>query len=193
MAAHQDVALAVGGSNPLDHPKYMNEIIFRKAREKDLEKFYKFFSKSVKEDFAKDFTSKTLDYFLKKVDTKETIQKAIEEGYLSLALESDKIIGYLFVRKKPSGGVWFINWLAVDRNYRGKGIAGQLLTMVEMEGVRRGVHCLLLLAVQRNLNFYKNRGFTMLGRMLKGYYGQEDIYFYKIIQEPKEANYLKED
>ena len=44
---------------------------------------------------------------------------------------------------------------------------------------------------RRNLEFYKKRGYSVLGFDEKGYFGVDNYIMKKVIQEPKEKNFLK--
>lgn len=171
--------------------KQMNNIIYRKAQTEDIDELYRFSSEKTPEYFSDTYTKKTLDHFVSKKDSKEALSKGIENGLILLALDSGRIIGYLSAKSKVYAGVWLSNWIMVDQKYRGQGIATHLIKQWEEEGIKRGAHCLMLFTENRNIDFYKKRGFTLMGIMKKGYYGADDVWFYRIIQEPKEENYLQ--
>lgn len=169
----------------------MSRIIYKKAQVKDLDNFFKFFSKSIK-DYFPEYTEKTKKLFITSDYSKESIQDSLKkEGALYLAKDKEKVVGYLLTTEKPYGGVWFLNWIAVDKNYRNQKIAKNLLNMWEEEALRKGVHCLMLCSDKRNNNFYKKMGFVFMGFVPKGYFGAEDFWFYKLIQEAREKNYFK--
>ncbi len=107
-----------------------------------------------------------------------------------MAKDKDQIVGFLMV-SAAYGGVSFGNWLVVCRNYQRQGIASKLLKIWEKEAKKWGCHKLHLLTEGRNVSFYQKRGFILLGLIPKNYFGADDFYFYKTIQEPKEENYLK--
>ncbi len=63
--------------------------------------------------------------------------------------------------------------------------------MWEEEALRRGVHCLRIMTTDKiNVDFYKKKGFILFGSIPKEHFGLRAFLFYKIIQEPKEKNYL---
>ncbi len=55
----------------------------------------------------------------------------------------------------------------------------------------KGAHGLQLEADKRNVEFYKKMGFKEVGFLEKGYFGTSNYIFFKVIQEPKEENFLK--
>lgn len=63
--------------------------------------------------------------------------------------------------------------------------------MVGKLGLKLGAHSLQLQADKRNLTFYKNRGYDIIGLDAQGYYGTDNYLMKRIIQEPKEKNFLR--
>ena len=169
----------------------MDEIIINKAITEDLNSFYDFFQKKLKENFSDEYTPRTIAHFIEKTFTKEATSKSIKNCNLFLAKDGKKIVGFLFKLDPQKYGVDYTDWLVVDEDYRGRGIGSNLLKAWEKDALKKGAHCLMIMTEQRNVDFYKKRGFIYMGRIPKGWAGAEDIYFYKPIQEPKEENYLR--
>jgi len=173
------------------HWIYMNKIEINKASYKNFDLFYQFFTKKVKEYFSDEYTSKTFNHFFNKTFTKKAVRQSIKNGDLFLAKENDRLVGFLLKLEPHKYGVDYADWLAVDKNYRNRVIATKLLKSWEEDAIKKGVHCLMITTEERNINFYKKRGFIYMGKIPKGYAGAEDYYFYKPTQEPKEENYLR--
>jgi len=171
----------------------MSEIIVSKATINDLDDFIPFFQHNLRKYFSKEFTPKTLDHFLNKLYSKKAANKTIESkiAYIFVVKDKGKIIGFLWQLNKPSGGVAFNDWMAVDENYQRKGIGSKLLKIWEKESLKNGVHSLRLITEENNIKFYEKNGYKMIGLFPKGNYGIDGYHMYKPIQEPKEENYLK--
>ncbi|RJQ26862.1 N-acetyltransferase [Candidatus Parcubacteria bacterium] len=169
----------------------MEKIQIRQGTIEDFSSFYKYFKKSIEEQFYV-YTPNTRDYLLEVDSPRTWFKKQIKEGKKTvfLAMRGKKTVGYLCV-SKPNGGISFGNWLAVDDPYRKKGIASKLLKMWEDYALDLKAHGLCLWAEDKNVNFYKNRGFILGGTFQKAWYGIDHYLFYKTIAEPKEENYLK--
>lgn len=100
------------------------------------------------------------------------------------AFDESKLVGFLLA-DKPIGGVMFISWVGVLPEYQGKGIGTQLLEKIEKTALEIGVHNMQLQADEKNLSFYKNAGFEVLGLDKKGYFGTDNYVLKKLIQEPQ--------
>lgn len=168
-----------------------DKVQFKRATINDLENFYQFFTRSIKEYFPY-YSQKSKDYILDTKYTKEKISKAINDGFVLIGFDDDRIIGFLLLMSKPSAGLWDLNWIAIDKDYRNKGIGTKLLQLWEREAISIGVHCLTLqTSNEHELDFYNKRGFTYFGCIPEGSYGNKKYKFYKIIQKPAEKNFLK--
>lgn len=168
------------------------EITYRKATVEDVENFYSQFERNIRDFFNEEYTPKTMNYFFGNRMSKEGLKKIISEsGFLYLAEDSSKPVGFLLFFDKPSGGVSFANWFTVNKEYQGKGIGSDLLKLWEDDCLKKGVHALMLGTEDYNLDFYKKRGFIFMGKMPHGYFGAEDNYMYKDIQLPNEDAFIK--
>lgn len=163
----------------------------RKIKVGEVKDFLETFSTGVREDFV-EYTPKTREFIV----TQEYNQKKLNEGlknhiFTVLAAFADRqIIGYA-IGADWNGGVASLYWLGVLQPYRNKGIASKLLLEFEKEMVKLGIHNLELRSPERNLDFYEKRGYTKVGLIRKTFFGADDYFFYKLLQTPKSANYLK--
>lgn len=163
----------------------MNFITKQIVRESDLKNLGKIYLLTINSEFP-EYTEKTLDYFTRPSYKKLMLAKKIKLG----AYHEGKLIGYLLANN-PFGGVLFVSWLAVLKPYQGKGVGKKLLEKLEQIAKRKGAHSIFLSTYKRDMGFYEKQGFENIGYDVKGYFGQEEYYMRKLIQEPKEANYLK--
>jgi len=169
-----------------------NQVLIKKATLKDLDKFYKFFSRSIKTQFP-EYSFATCRFFVEFESPKESFKKWLEKDQklLLLATVNGKIVGYLLAAS-PYGGVSMANWIVVDDKYQRKGIGSKLLQEWEKEAKKQGAHKLHLWTDKRNVEFYKKRGFIYIGMVPESWFGADDCIFFKAIGEPKEKNYLRE-
>jgi ribosomal protein S18 acetylase RimI-like enzyme len=118
------------------------------------------------------------------------IKKLLRSDVILSASEDDKFLGFI-AASNPSGGVMSINWLAILETYRKKGYGTQLLNRLESYALKKGVHNIQVYTSQRNINFYKKRGFVLVGIDEKSYLGVDLYILKKLIQMPDENKFLK--
>lgn len=169
-----------------------NKIKILKLRKKDVNDFFEFFSKSILTQFPE--YSKSSRMWLvtaPKAFTKERIIRNIEEGSLWMVAYTDGQLAGFIYGEKPWGGVSDVDWLAVDPLFQRKGVGKALLIKFEEIVKDLGAHSVHLRTDKRNLEFYKGAGYEAIGFEKKAYLGADDYVLRKIIQEPKEENFLK--
>lgn len=169
----------------------MQSYTFKKARDKDLDEFFVLFSKLTKKQFP-EYSKRIRDFFVKKEYNLEAIRAQVKsrEIIIYLALSKGEVAAYLMVRPLV-GGVSLGVWLAVSEAHQRKGLATKLLEVWAEDAKKEGMHKLHLWTGKTNVEFYKKRGFKLVGRIPKNYYGADDYLFYKSIQKPLEKNYLR--
>jgi|ETNmetMinimDraft_2_1059921.scaffolds.fasta_scaffold77165_1 GNAT superfamily N-acetyltransferase len=169
------------------------EYNFRKAGEGDLEEFYILFNKLTVELFS-EYSLNIRKNIVEKEWSYNAVKAQFNSGQINiyLAFSFDKLIGYL-VARPIVGGVCLGEWMAIDKDYQKMGVASGFLSVWEKDAKKNGMHKLHLWADKRNVQFYKNRGFILVGKIPKNYYGVDDYFFYKSIQKPLEKNYLKKE
>ncbi len=169
-----------------------NEVYtFKKANLKDFNAFWVAFAKNIKTQFP-EYSAKTRNFFIEQEYCPEALKAQIKNKEIAIyaAFSGKGVVGFLMVRYL-CGGVGLGVWLSVSNKHQGKGIATKLLKMWQKEAKKVGIHKLHLWTDKRNLNFYKKQGFAYVGKIPKNYYGADDYLFYKVIQPPKEKNFLK--
>ncbi|NQU82566.1 MAG: GNAT family N-acetyltransferase [Parcubacteria group bacterium] len=164
---------------------------FRKAGVGDLDSFFVLFDKLTLDLFP-DYSLKIRKHILKAECSHSSIkaQFKAKQIIIYLAFDTKDIIGYLIVRPIV-GGVCMGDWMAVNPNHQGKGVASGLLSVWEKDAKINGMHKLHLWTHERNVIFYRNRGFDLVGMVPENYYGTDDYFFHKTIQKPIEKNFLK--
>ena len=166
-------------------------INIRKITLKDLDSFYSFFNKTVIKEFP-EYSKGDLEYIFKRGWGKENYKNWLsnKERYILGAFSENKIIGLLDA-ESPHIGVCFCSWIMVDRKIQKKGIGTKLLSKLEIEMKRKGVHMIFLYADKKNIPYYKKVGYKWVGNMEKAWFGQDHNILTKLIQKPTEKNYLK--
>lgn len=169
----------------------MSDITYCEGVLSDIPAFLEFFKQSVPVLFPQ--YSPNMQGYLVEVDySPEWITESLtsQKKKVYFALSEGTIVGYLLV-SRPNAGIAFGDWLAVDKAYQKKGIASKLLSLWESDVVADGGHNVYLWTYDYNVSFYNKRGFTTAGELKKGWGGEDAFLMYKILQEPKEENYLR--
>lgn len=166
-------------------------LTFRKGTEADIPAFLAFFRHSIPTLFSH-YSPNSIAYEVDVDYGPEWMTDRLKKGGKKafLALDGEKIIGYIFTGKSIAG-VSFADWLAVDKDYQKRGAASALLALWEKEALEEGAHALQLWTTKNNLTFYKNRGFTNGGLFPKAWHGEDCYLIYRTLREPEEKNFLK--
>lgn len=169
----------------------LNQYNFRKAKVEDIEELFPFFKKSIRNYFP-EYSVRIRNYFINIEYSLNYLKEAVKKERLTIYLSffEKEIVGYLMISGLV-GGICLGNWLAVSKDHQDKGIASRLLEEWEKGAKKEGFHKLHLWADKRNVEFYKKRGFTLVGDIPNNFYGADDYLFYKSIREPEEDNFLK--
>jgi len=173
-------------------PNKSQEYYFKKAKASDIEGLMPFFKKTIKGHFP-EYSVRTKNFFISYEYSEGFLKTALKKQldlYLAFCQKEKDIVGYLMASRLV-GGICLANWLAVSPKHQGKGIATNLLLAWQEEAKKQGMHKLHLWASKRNIQFYKNRGFVLVGEIPANFYGADDYLFYKTIQKPQEKNFLR--
>jgi ribosomal protein S18 acetylase RimI-like enzyme len=110
-------------------------------------------------------TGDDIEYILRTFQTKEAIEKQIQDGYLySFIMHGDVKVGYLSIRQE--GDLLFMSKLYVHKDFRGKGLGSKAMDEILEEGKARNVKKAYLRVNRNNLpsiEFYKHKGFIVAG------------------------------
>lgn len=164
-----------------------------KVTDQNFEEFYKLFEKLVKTQFP-EYSNKTTEWLIKNPrghSKKRLINEIKNNSILVLgAYLKGSIVGFAH-GTWPWGGISYVYWLAVDPKFQRKGVGTAILKGWEKIVKEKGGHAVHLDSAEKNLKFYEKLGYKIMGHDLKGYFGADDYLLKKLIQEPKEENYLK--
>jgi ribosomal protein S18 acetylase RimI-like enzyme len=170
----------------------MKALTIRKATLKDIDQFYPFFKKCIKENFPQ-YTQNVSDFYLE-VDYSEMAMRTAlleKKETLYLAFHKSILIGLLLTQKVYGGVCWAI-WLAVDSEFQNLGCASSLLSLWEHDVLKDGGHMVHLWTSKNNIPFYTKRGFTLMGEYPQSWFGLDSYFFYKTLAPAEEKNYLRE-
>lgn len=160
-------------------------IICRKLTSRDRSKFDKLFIHSIKNYFP-EYKTEVIKHFVSKPYRDEIWDVSIRVG----AFDGKQLVGYI-ISEWYSGGIVYIFWYAVDKNYRRRGIGKKLLNLTESLAKKTGAHGIKLDADQRNLEFYRKAGYEVLGFDKLSYYGADNYQLKKHIQKPNVEYFFK--
>ncbi len=169
----------------------MKEITFSEGKLSEFNKFFKLFSKSLKEQFD-NFPKNAIAFYLEIGYPKLSLKKQIKSGKRNIFLaknSKNEVVGYL-LSSQDWGGVNIALWLAVEKEYQKRGIATKLLKLWEEYSKKHKNHALLLYTRKANRSFYKERGFLEAGLLPSFWFGVNSYIFYKILGSAKEEDYL---
>jgi len=121
-------------------------------------------------------------------------ESSYKDAMLSLplkvgAFDGDNIIGFLLANP-PYGGVIFVQWIGVKKQYQGKGVGKKLLEFIENYAEEQGAHNIFLEAEEEKKDYYVQRGYTIFGFNEKGWYGLSTHLLKKQLREPNEDLFL---
>jgi ribosomal protein S18 acetylase RimI-like enzyme len=163
----------------------------RRITTNDLDPFYDFFKKTVSTEFP-EYSPKAKEYIFSRGWNKERYESFLnnQNRFILGAWYGEKLTAILDA-ELPFMGVCFCSWIMVDRQFQKKGIGTKLLRQLEEEMRQRHAHMIFLYASSHNNSYYEKLGYEWSGIMKKSWFGQDHNVFTKLLQEPKEENYLK--
>jgi len=91
-----------------------------------------------------------------------------------IAKNNNQIVGFL-VGDKTFGGVGFISWLGVKKQFRRKRIGTALLSNYVDFCRTKGAHLIEIYTFNTPVGFYKKLGFKFIGKRERGYFGVVNI------------------
>lgn len=159
----------------------MEEIKLKKIGLKDYHRFYPVFKKSLLTDYFH-IPQKRRNFFLRTKWSKEIFKARLSKGaiFIGTVLKGKRIIGYIISSIEP-GGISLLRWLWTDKNYRGKGMASQLIDQWKAWAKKRGSHKLRFIAGKVNKEFYLKQGFILEGIRKKDRFKKDFYLFAKFL------------
>jgi len=171
--------------------------VIQKLSLNDLPKIIQLVHTSLTNDFP-EYQPRAALIYKKRIYNKKYFQKFLKKkGNAAFgAFNNSNLIGYCAI-KADDGGVIYIDWLVVDNKYRNQGIGSTLLKQAEKWGLKHYYHYIYLhTESQKNINYYKKRGFDYIGTHRRFWFGVDEHLMQKLLQDkPFEEmfkKYLKE-
>ncbi len=159
--------------------------VVRTIRSSETQQFKKIFTKTLRE--FPEYSKKTLHFF-----SSDPYRNRMITLYTHIGVfVGNKLVAYLLA-PEPEGGVSWIYWLAVLKDYQDQRVGTTLLDFFEKLCIKQGVHSILFYSDKRNVGFYLSRGYRVIGLDEKSYFGPDAYIMKKLIQKPDENKFLKE-
>lgn len=130
-------------------------------------------SKCLKEDFP--YKKETILAYLK-IFNKEFFSNIIKNKKSAVfgAYPKKELVGVIVV-KADFGGVAYVEWLAVKKNFRGEGIGTKLIEELDKWALVNKFHYIYLnTETDQNINFYEKRGFRYVGIQKNSWFGEDE-------------------
>jgi ribosomal protein S18 acetylase RimI-like enzyme len=137
---------------------------------------------SLKQDFP--YKKKTIAEYCK-IYNKSYFTKLVrsKKNVIFGASEEDKLIGIISV-KTEYGGVMYIDWVVIKREFRGKGLGTILLEKAEEWALAHKLHYeYLFTETDKNIEFYKKRGFRFVGTHFNSWFGETEHVLGKTLRD----------
>lgn len=160
--------------------------IIDKNSEEEMRGIFEVYKKTILENYP-EYSRSTREYLAREDKIEEIVKNA---GIILGAYLWGKLVGYI-ISRKVWGGVGYCEVLGVLNEYQRKGIGTRLVKEYERISFDQGAHGLYLESDVKNLEFYKKQGYSVLYLDKKGYFGTDNYVMKKILQEPKEENFLR--
>lgn len=138
----------------------------------------------LQDDFP-EYPKRVSDIYRKHIYNKKFFRKLIKnkDNVVLGAVINQRLAGVIVI-KIEFGGVAYIEWLAVKKEYRNKGLGSSLLKQAEKWALNNFYHYLYLFTEsKKNMEYYKQRGFNYLGCHRKSYFGADEHVFQKILKD----------
>lgn len=156
------------------------ETRIEKLKLADWSEFHFLFKKVLEKDFP-GYPRQVKEKFVSEIRVKGFFEE--KKRLFWVAKFGGKAVGFLIVKGTP-GGVSFINWLGVTRQFRRQGIGTKLIQTWENWAKKKGYHKLRISTTNRqNQAFYERLGFSLEGVKKKDSCGLDRFVFGKIIGE----------
>ena len=131
-------------------------------------------SYAIKNDFPEYKKETNLAYL--QIFNKEFFTKFLKDHkkHIFSAFSKNVLTGFVCM-KEDFGGVLFIDWLVVKKEFRKKGVGTFLLNETAKWALKNKFHYLYLFTESnQNIAFYEKRGFRYIGKHLNSWFGETE-------------------
>lgn len=131
-------------------------VSFRQAEVQDLPRLIQLYIDTIRSICSKDYNEAQIHAWISSANNKQRWIEAIENQYFLIAQTESRIIGFGSLKDGE-----YIDFLYINKEYTGKGIAGRLFEMLEKESERLGkVHLFADVSITAR-PFFKKKGFRV--------------------------------
>lgn len=133
------------------------------------------------EDFPGYYKQETITSYKKYYSIKH-FQKLFRGRHIALGAYLNKELIGLLIMEIQYGGVGYIEWIGVKKEFRRQGICSALIAEGEKHAVEHHLHYLWLYTMsQDNIRYYEKRKFKLAGAHHNGWFGETDYIIEKTI------------
>lgn len=165
-------------------------LFFKKLTTKEVNQIHQIVITALKEDmpYSQEIIDAYIDLFTEKY-FHEFIKK---KGNVILGAIVESNLAGLISLQGDIGGVSYVERIAVKKEFRKKGIGTKLLTEAEKWLLANNFHYLFLHTYsQKNIVYYKNHGFGLVGMQRKAWFGANEYLLEKILRDKPFAEIFK--
>ncbi len=158
------------------------KISFRKCGRKEVSQIFALSSKIFRKDFP--YAPRVVRIYSDFLFNQSYFRKHLKkrENLIIGAFEGKNLIGFISL-KGDFGGVASVNLLFVHKNYRQAGIGSRFLKLAEEWSLKNKYHYLWLFSeTEKNIKFYKKRGFKYVGCHKKSWFGEDEYILAKALK-----------
>lgn len=158
----------------------------------NLEEFYPFFSQLIFDNFSF-YDEKIRRYFLEVVYTQKNLFFWIKNNQKTVITfaKKNQFFGFALI-DAPYGGVSFLRFLAVKKEYQNQGIGKKLIAAWKKLAKDQGCHKMELATTPLISGFYQKLGFEKEGLMPLSYFGINQVLMGKVIGKPNIKNIINQ-
>lgn len=157
----------------------------------DVHLFWPVFSRVLKSEFP-GYTPKVVQYFLEKIYTQASYIYWLRNNLKTVlaAKDQEKIVGFAVI-DEPYGGVSFLRWLGISKEYQKKGIGTKLIEKWIVLAKVQQCHKVEVAAQEQAKGFYEKAGFEFEGRRKVSYFGIMQCLFGKVLKQPEDDSMIR--
>lgn len=150
---------------------------------KDVFEVFFLASKILKEDFP-EYSPKVANIYGKKYFSEKRLRDLLKHKTNHMyGIKDNNTLIACMILKGDFGGVLYIELLIVKKEYRGSGIGTSLFEKAEQWSIENKYHYLWLFTEsEKNIDFYKRKGFTYIGLHKGAWFGMNEHILSKQLQ-----------